>query len=144
MGFNTAVATLVDSLLFRPLPVSRPAQLVDIYTSDPGVERYSTTSYPDYLDLHAENDVFTDVAAHSSMIAAVRVDEEVDLMMGETVTGNYFQLLGIRPVLGRLLAPEDDRPGAARVTVISNRLWERAFGRDPGVLGRTLRIRSQH
>ena len=143
MGFNTAVATLVDSLLFRPLPVSRSAQLVDIYTSDPGVERYSTTSYPDYLDLHAENDLFTDVAAHSSMIAAVRVDEEVDLMMGETVTGNYFQLLGIRPVLGRLLAPEDDRPGAARVTVISNRLWERAFGRDPGVLGRILRIRSQ-
>ncbi len=141
--FNTAAFTIVDSLLFRPLPVSRPAELVDVYTSDPGVERYSTTSYPDYLDLRAENDVFTGMAAHSSMVAAVRVDEDVDLVMGETVTGNYFQLLGVRPVLGRLLAPEDDRPGAARVAVISDRLWERAFGRDPGVLGRSLRIQSQ-
>ncbi len=141
--FNTAAFTIVDSLLFRPLPVSRAAELVDVYTSDPGVERYSTTSYPDYLDLRAENDVFTDMAAHSSMVAAVRVDEAVDLVMGETVTGNYFQLLGVRQVLGRLLAPEDDRPGAARVAVISDRLWERAFGRDPGVLGRSLRIQSQ-
>ena len=74
------------------------------------------------------------MAAHTSMVAAVRVDEDVDLVMGETVTGNYFRLLGVRPVLGRLLAPEDDRPGAARVAVISDRLWERAFGRDPGVL----------
>ena len=143
IGFNTAAFTIIDSLLFRPLPVSRPAELVDVYTSDPGVERYSMTSYPDYLDLRAENDVFTDMAAHSSMVAAVRVDEDVDLVMGETVTGNYFRLLGVRPVLGRLLAPEDDRPGAARVAVISDRLWERAFGRDPGVLGRSLRIQSQ-
>lgn len=143
IGFNTAAFTTVDSLLFRPLPVSRPAELVDVYTSDPGVERYSTTSYPDYLDLRAENEVFTGMAAHTSMVAAVRVDEDVDLVMGETVTGNYFRLLGVRPVLGRLLAPEDDRPGAARVAVISDRLWERAFGRDPGVLGRSLRIQSQ-
>ena len=87
--------------------------------------------------------MFTDLAAHSSMVAAVRVDEDVNLLMGETVTGNYFQFLGLRPVLGRLLAPEDDRPGAARVAVISSGLWERAFGGDPGVLGRSLRIRSQ-
>ena len=143
IGFNTTVFTIVDSLLFGPLPVARPAQLVDVYTSDPGVERYSTTSYPDYLDLRAENDVFTDMAAHSSTVAAVRVDEDVNLVMGETVTGSYFRLLGIRPVLGRLLAPEDDRPGAARVAVISTRLWERAFGREPGVVGRSLRIRTQ-
>ena len=143
IGSNTAVFTIVDSLLFAPLQVSRPAQLVDVYTSDPGVERYSSSSYPDYLDLRAENDVFTDMAAHSSMVAAVRVDEDVDLVTGETVTGNYFQLLGLRPVLGRLLAPADDRPGATRVAVISTGFWERAFGRDPGVLGRSLRIRSQ-
>ena len=139
IGFNTAAFTIIDSLLFGPLPVSRPAELVDVYTSDPGVERYSTTSYPDYLDLRAESDVFTDMAAHSSMVAAVRVDEDIDLVMGETVTGNYFQLLGVRPMLGRLLAPEDDRPGAARVAVISARLWERAFGRDPGGTGCPLR-----
>ena len=143
IGFNTAVFTVVDALLFGPLPVARPGELVDVYTSDPGGERYSTTSYPDYLDLRAGNDVFTDMAAHSSMVAAVRVDAGVDRVMGEIVTGNYFGLLGVRPLLGRLLAPEDDRPGAERVAVISTRLWGRAFGRDPGVVGRTLRIRSE-
>ena len=142
IGFNTALFTVVDSVLFRPLPLVRPAQLVDVYTSEPD-DRYTTSSYPDYLDLRSENDVFTDTAAHSPMLAVVRVDEDVDLVMGETVTGNYFRFLGVQPVLGRLLAPEDDRLGAPRVAVISSGLWTRAFGRDPAVVGRTLRIRSQ-
>ena len=102
-----------------------------------------SNSYPDYLDLRAQNDVFTDMAAHSPMLAVTRVGEEVDLVMGETVTGNYFQFLGVQPVLGRLLAPEDDHPAATRVAVISSGLWERAFGRNPAVVGRSLRIRSQ-
>ena len=142
IGFNTALFTIVDSVLFRPLPLVRPAEIVDVYTSDPD-DRYTTSSYPDYLDLRADNDVFTDTAAHSPMLAVVRVDQDVDLVMGETVTGNYFRFLGVQPVLGRLLAPEDDRPGAPRVAVISSGLWTRAFGRDPAVVGRTLRIRSQ-
>ena len=144
IGFNSAIFTIVDSVLFRPLPVSLPAQIVDVYTSDPNnAEQYSTSSYPDYLDLRSENEVFADMAAHSPMLAVVRVDEDVDIVIGETVTGNYFRFLGIQPALGRLLAPEDDRPGAARVAVISTGLWERAFGRDPDILGRSLRIRSQ-
>ena len=142
IGFNTTLFTIVDSVLFRPLPLVRPAQLVDVYTSDPD-DRYTTSSYPDYLDLRAENDVFTDMAAHSPVLAVMRVDEDVNLVMGETVTGNYFRFLGVQPVLGRLLAPEDDRPGAPRVAVISSGLWTRAFGRDPAVVGRLLSIRSQ-
>ena len=142
IGFNTALFTIIDSVLFRPLPVNRPAQLVDVYTNDPD-DRYTTTSYPDYLDLRSKNDVFNDMAAHSPMLAVVRADEDVNLVMGETVSGNYFRFLGIQPVRGRLLAPEDDRPGAPRVAVISSGLWTRAFGRDPAVVGRILRIRSQ-
>ena len=143
IGFNTTIFTIVDSLLFRPLPVVRPAELVDVYTSYPDGERYSTSSYQDYVDLRAENDVFTDMAAHVPMSAAVRVDDTASLVMGEAVTGNYFRFLGVQPVLGRMLAPEDDRPGVARVAVISSGLWDRAFGRDPDVVGRSLRIRSQ-
>ena len=101
IGFNSAIFAVVDSVLFRPLPVSLPAQIVDVYTSDPNNgERHSTSSYPDYLDLRSENEVFTDMAAHSPMLAVVRVDEEVDLVMGETVTGNYFRFLGVQPTLG--------------------------------------------
>ena len=143
IGLNTTIFTIVDSLLFRPLPVVRPGELVDVYTSRPDGERYSTSSYQDYLDLRAGNDAFTDMAAHVPISAAVRVDGTGRFVMGEAVTGNYFELLGIRPVLGRMLVPDDDRPGAARVAVISNGLWDRAFGRDPGVVGRSLRIRSE-
>ena len=143
IGFNTTIFTIVDSLLFRPLPVVRPAELVDVHTSYPDDDRYSTTSYQDYVDLRAENDVFTDMAAHVPMSAAVRVEDTASLVMGEAVTGNYFRFLGVRPVMGRMLAPEDDRPGAPRVAVISRGLWDRAFGRDPDVVGRSLRIRSQ-
>jgi len=143
IGFNTTVFTIVDSLLFRPLPVVRPAELVDVYTSYPDGERYSTSSYQDYLDLRAENDVFTDMAAHVPMSAAVRGDDTASLVMGEAVTGNYFEFLGVQPVLGRMLGPEDERPGVARVAVISSGLWDRAFGRDPDVVGRSFRIRSQ-
>ena len=143
--FNTVVFTIVDSVLFHPLPVVRPAQLVDVYTYTGalGAGRHAPSSYPDYLDFRAANDVFTDMAAHAPMRAVVRVDEDVDLVMGEAVTGNYFQFLGIQPVLGRLLAPDDDQPAAARVAVISTGLWERAFGRDPAVVGRDLHIGSQ-
>ena len=141
IGFNTAVFTVVDAVLFHPLPVARPAQLVDVWTGRPE-DPYTTTSYPDYLDLRAENDVFTGMAAHAPMAVVTRVDEATSLVFGETVTGNYFALLGLRPVRGRLLAPEDDRPSAPRVAVISSGLWERAFGRDPDVVGRTIHVRT--
>ena len=142
IGFNTTVFTVVDAVLFRPLPVVRPAQLVDVYTGLP--ERpYTTTSYPDYLDLRAENDAFADMAAHAPMLAVAWADENTSFVLGETVTGNYFDLLGIRPALGRLLAPADDDPAAPRVAVISSRLWDRLFGRDPDVVGRTLRVRAR-
>ena len=146
IGFNTTIFTIVDSVLFRPLPVARPAELVDVYTSAPNAGRYYTSSYPDYLDLRSANEVFTDMAAHAPMLAVTRlggVDEAANVVVGETVTGNYFQLLGVRPLLGRLLTSEDDRPTAARVAVISSRLWEGAFGRDPDIVGRRLQIRSQ-
>ena len=143
IGFNTAVFTIVDSVLFGPLPVARPAQLVDVYTSHPQFGQHAPSSYPDYLDFRAANDVFTDMAAHAPMRAVVRVGEDVDLVMGEAVTGNYFRFLGVQPVVGRLLAPDDDRPAAARVAVISAGLWERAFGRDPAVVGRDLHVGSQ-
>ena len=143
IGFNASVFTVIDGILLHPLPVVRPAQLVDVYSSHPGTGPHAPNSYPDYLDLRAANGVFTDMAAHAPMRTVVRVGEDVDLVMGEAVTGNYFQFLGVQPVLGRPLTPDDDRTAAARVAVISTGLWERAFGRDPAVVGRDLHIGSQ-
>lgn len=143
IGFNTTLFSVVDALLLRPLPVERPDRLVDVYTKGADGDTYSTSSYPDYLDYRSANGVFSDVLAFSPAIAALRTGDRNRLALGETVTGNYFQLLGVRPARGRTLLPEDDRKGAARVAMISNRMWVQEYAGDPRAIGSTLRIRGE-
>ena len=143
IGFNTALFSIVDALLFRPLPIARPDRLVDIYTRGGDGDTYSTSAYPDYLDFRAKNEVFSDILAYSPSIGAVKAGDRSRMALGEVVTGNYFQVLGVVPALGRTLLPDDDRPGAPRATVISHRVWQRDYAGDPGVLGRTLLIHGQ-
>ena len=142
IGFNTALFTIVDALLFKPLPVAAPEQLVDIFTSgSTAVLRFSTTSYPDYLDLKAQNDVFADLVGYSPMFGALNLDNRSRLVMGEAVTGNYFQALGVPAAMGRTLLPSDDIPGATPVAMVSHKYWVREMGSTPIVSGRTVRIR---
>ncbi len=143
IGFNTALFTVVDALLFKPLPVSRPDQLVDVFTSAAGGRGalFSTASYPDYLDLRSQNDVFDDVIGYTPMFGALGMETGARLAMGEIVTGNYFRVLGVSAAIGRTLGPEDDAPGAPRVAVVSYRYWTRELGSAPDVVGRTMRIR---
>lgn len=143
IGFNTALFTLVDALLFRPLPVERPDRLVDIYTSSSDGDTYSTNGYPDFVDWKAQNTVFSEMMAYSPSMAALSLTDRSRLLLGEVVTGSYFPVLGIRAELGRTLLPEDDVPGAERVVVLSHRTWTRDFGASPSALGQTLRIHGQ-
>jgi putative ABC transport system permease protein len=143
IGFNTALFTLVDALLFRPLPVERPDRLVDVFTSGGDGDQYATSSYPDFLDLVAQNDVFTGMLAYSPSMAAVKLADRSRLAMGETVTGNYFQLLGVNAIAGRTLLPEDDKAGAPRAVVISHRLWNREYAASASAVGQTIRIHNQ-
>src|SRR3954469_16865147 len=140
IGFNTALFSVVDALLFRPLPVDRPERLVAIYTKGGDGERYATSSYPDYLDFRSRNTVFSDVMGFSPAIAAVKAGDRSRMALGEVVTGNYFQVLGVTAALGRTLLPEDDRVGAPRAAALSHGLWRREFASDPGVLGRSILI----
>jgi predicted permease len=123
--------------------VRTPDRLVDIYTSGSDGDPWNTSSHPDYLDLKARNQVFSGLAGHSAMMAAVRRGESARLVFGEVVTGNFFEVLGVPAALGRTLLPADDVAGAERVTVLSYRYWMREFGGSPDVLGRTIRIGSQ-
>ena len=143
IGFNTALFTLVDALLFRPLPVERPDRLVDVFTSGGDGDQYATSSYPDFLDFKAQNQVFTDMLAYSPSMAAVKLTDRSRLAMGETVTGNYFQLLGVNAIVGRTLLPEDDKAGAPRAVVISHRLWNREYAASPSAVGQSIRIHNQ-
>ena len=142
IGFNTALFAIVDAVLFKPLPVTAPSRLVDAFTSDStGTVEYSTSSYPDYLDLMAQNDVFEGLVGYSPMFAALNLDGRSRLAMGEIVTGNYFQVFGVAAALGRTILPSDDAPGAPRVVMVSRRYWARELGSAPDALGRSLRIR---
>jgi predicted permease len=141
IGVNTAMFSLVDAVLLRPIPVEEPETLVDIFTSSPDGDLYATSSYPDFLDLKAQNTVFTDMLGYSPMFAPLNLGDRARLVMGHIVTSNHFVMLGVRPHLGRVLHAADDEPGADRVVVISHRMWQRDFGSDPAIVGRALRMR---
>jgi predicted permease len=140
VGFNTALFTIVDSILFKPLPVERPGEIVDVYTTSPDGDTYATTSYPDYLDLKAQNHVFGDVVGYSPIIVALSAGDRSRMAIGEVVTGNFFLTLGIPAHIGRLLTPDDDRAAAPRAVVLSYGLWARDYGASPSALGGTIKI----
>ncbi len=140
IGLNAALFALVDATLLRRLPVERPGQLVDVYASVTDGFAWHGSSHPDYLDLRDGARALTGLMGYAPAMAAVRSGDESRMTPGEVVTGNYFRVLGVPVALGRALAPDDDRPGAAPVVVISAALWSSAFGADPGAVGRALRI----
>ncbi|MEZ5293831.1 MAG: ABC transporter permease [Vicinamibacterales bacterium] len=141
IGVNAAMFSLVDAVLFRPLPVESPATLVDVFTTGGDGDEYATSSYPDFLDLAAANTVFSGMTGYSPMIAALNLGDRSRVAMGQIVTSNHFALLGVGPALGRVLQPADDAPGADRVVVLSDRMWRREYGGDPSVVGRTITLR---
>ena len=93
IAFNATLSAVVDAVLLRPLPVRATDRLVDIYTSGSDGDPWNTSSYPDYRDLPARNQVFSGVAGHSAMFAAVRQGDRARLMLGEVVTGNFSRCL---------------------------------------------------
>ncbi len=143
IGFNTAIYSVVDALLLRPLAVTEPGRLVDIYTSGSDLDTFATSSVPDLNDYRARSDTFEDIVAYSPMFGAVAQGDRARLTLGEVVTGNYFGVFGVPMALGRGLLPDDDRPDAPRAAVISERYWRQEFGRDSAVLSRSLRVRGE-
>jgi predicted permease len=141
VGVNTAMFSLVDSLLFRPLPVNSPGTLVDVFTTGGDGDEYATSSYQDFLDLKSQNTVFTDMIGYSPMMAPLSLGDRSRILLGQVVTSNHFSMLGIQPFLGRLLVPSDDEPGAPRVVVLSHRMWQREFGGDPAIVGKPITLR---
>jgi predicted permease len=144
IGLNSAIFTIVDNLLFRPLPFERPDSVVSIYTSDDGEARFGSSSYADLKDLEASNVVLESLTGHSMMFAAIAVTGDVRLAFGEVVTANYFSALGIPLALGTGFSPEHEvGEGGHPVVVISDRLWKRSFGGRADAIGRTMTIKSR-
>jgi len=136
VGVNTAVFSLVNALLLRPLPVPAADRLGFIYHSD---ERHYV-SYGAYRELREKLNVFSAMAARRGDAARIRSGADVIPIQGEAVTAGYFELLGVAPAVGRTLQAGDDTAAAPPVAVISEALWKAQYQADANVLGRGLRI----
>jgi predicted permease len=140
IGANSAIFSLVNSILLRPRAVSQPEQLVELYVGE-GDQPYQSTSYPSYLDLRDHNEVLTGLAAYKIFQLKLGGAGDVEEIWGEAVSGNYFDVLGVTPLKGRTFFPDEDLvPGKNPVAVIGHSLWQRRFNSDPDIVGKTVTI----
>jgi len=141
VGANTAIFSIVNAVLLRPLPYPNPDRLVRIFFNEPGVGlRDVRFSKPELDDLETRSGVFEDVSPiyeGSENLTGAGQPERVEGVNGSF---SYFSMLGVTPQIGRLFGPQDFVPGFAPEAVISDGLWRRAYGADPNVLGRTIWI----
>jgi predicted permease len=153
IGANAAIFSLFNQMLLRPLPVPEPDRLVNLAV--PGPKPGSTScgqaggcddvfSYPMFRDLEKIQTVFTALGAHVSFGANLSARGQTQNGEGLLVSGGYFQALGVKPAIGRLLGPEDDRTiGESHVVVLSHAYWQSRFGLDPGVLNQSIIVNGQ-
>ena len=137
IGANAFVFSVVNALVLRPLPVERPEQLVFLETKDSGISH----SFPNYKDLRDRNRTLAGLAGYRIAPMELESSRGATRIWGLLATGNYFDLLGIRPALGRFFHPPDDRnPGGSPYVVLSYSAWRSRFGGDSAIVGKTIRI----
>ncbi len=149
IGANTAIFTLLDQALLRTLPVSHPEQLVRLRYEGLhsgninfyGGDEHDYFSYPTYRELRDKNTVFTGLIANDEAQVGVQWNNQPELANAELVSGNYFDVLGVQPALGRLILPSDDGvQSGSPVVVLSFNYWKARFSSDPGVIGKALMV----
>jgi predicted permease len=138
IGANTAIFSLINAVLLQALPVQNPEQLVRLTHANLRNARSTSFPYPFYRELRDHATVFTGVVCQSDVELGLSVNGGTEQVSGEFVSGNYFEVLGIKPYIGRLFAPDDERLGGRPVAVLSYGFWRRRFGADPGIVGRTI------
>lgn len=145
IGVNTAIFSLVDSVLLRPLAYPDSERLVRIWATAPerGIDQ-TATSFLRYEDFRTQQEVFTSIAADTfAGLSLVGGGNEAEQLAGAIVSGEFFRTLGVRPQLGRVFSAEDDLPGAPRVTVISHGLWQRRYAGRADILGENIILNGQ-
>ncbi|MFL6255621.1 MAG: ADOP family duplicated permease [Pyrinomonadaceae bacterium] len=153
IGVNTAILSVVNGFVLRPLPVENPRELMAPHwgrKTDAWV--WGEFSYPNYLDLRDQNKSFSDLCAWRETSAGISSGEgregdnggRAEIVWGELVTANYFDVMGVKPVLGRVFLPEEDRtPNTHPVTILGQTLWQRRFNSDPAIVGKTIYLNGQ-
>ena len=142
VGANTAVFSVVNAVLLRPLPYDQPDQLVVVSESNPrlGWQQY-TVSLANYLDWREQNSVFEDLAAAATGgMATLNSAQEPDQVRTVFISASLFPLLGVKPLLGRSFVAEEEQRGRAEVILLSERLWRDRFGADPNIINQTVQL----
>jgi putative ABC transport system permease protein len=145
IGANTAIFTLVNAVFLQPLPLADPARLMSVFGMDEknrsDLMDFSGISWPNIKDYRDQNDVFTGMIAFQYVGLNFSGSGEPQQIAGMIVTGNYFDLLGVKAAIGRTFLPEEDRtPGTHPVVVLSYGAWQRLFGSDPAIIGRAIKL----
>lgn len=145
IGANSALFSVLRSILLRPLPFPNSEELVQVWADHRQIGRPEPEwlSPPDFVDLRDQNNTFAGMAAYQGWAPDLTGIGDPEALGGVAVSGNYFTVLGIQPALGRLLTMADDDAGVERVIVLSDGVWRRRFGADPGVLGRQLQLNAE-
>ena len=148
IGVNTAILSTVNGFVLRPLPVDKPSELVSPYWGRKiDNQVWGLFSYANYVDLREQNKTFSDLCAWSEISAGISSNESrntgdserAEVLWGELVSSNYFDVMGVKPILGRDFLPEEDRtPNARPVVVLGNQLWQRRFNADAAIVGKTI------
>ncbi len=143
VGASTAVFSVLNAVLLRPVPVFEPDRVVRIYAK---VNRTGATmgiSYPEFLDWRAQCQSFEALAVMRAFSFYSADQEHPEHLKGDGISASGFRVFGVSTSLGRPFTEDDDKPGAPRVTILNHRFWEQRFGSDPEVLGRTLSLNGE-
>ena len=143
IGANTSIFSLVDTALLRPLAVKEPSQLVELYGTLHNGAEWSLQSYPNYKEYRDRNSVFSGLFVYRVTVSSLTVNNSSQRVWGYLVSGNYFDVLGVKPMLGRAFLPEEDQtPDSHPVAVISYNCWQHRFAGDPQIVGKTVQFNS--
>jgi len=141
MGGSMMIFSIFNELILRPLPVPDQERLVDLDEKAPQWNlEYTLVAYQDFHEWRRSNQTFDCMTAWTGCSWNLALDDRAERVEGMAVTYDYFDVLRVRPVLGRRFVEEDDRPGAARVAILSARLWQELYDKDPSVIGRSVRL----
>ena len=139
IGANTAMFSIVDAVLLKPLPFPEPERMVRLWETPTATQHNNTTTLT-FLDWKRQGDIFEALSVEESFRAAVAADGDPVRVPGKMVSADYFQVFGVKAAIGRTFAPGEDQPGATPVVVLSHSFWQTRFGGDPGVLQRDLAL----
>src|SRR5256886_5394516 len=145
IGANTAIFSIVNSVLLRPLPYPA-ADRIMVLSESSGPQQDFSVALPDYFDWQRDNTVFEHLACthkESRNLSGIP-GREPERISCASVTRNFFNVIGLPAEIGRTLSKDEDKVGAPPVVVISDRLWQRAFNRDPAAIGRSINLHDQN